>query len=235
MSIDEFSGVRDLNRAAVLGAAAVACRVRAPDLGRATPCPEWTVAGLLSHLSVQHRGFAAAARGNGGDLAVWAPRPPAADPVADFLAATAEVLTAFGAAGVRPRRFRLPEISSSAEFPAARAIRFHFIDYVVHGWDLARSIGVPLPMDQAVLEAAWEVARQVPDTARGRPGSPFGPPVAVPPGVPLLDRIVAHLGRSPDWEPPATQEPAARPPMAQEPAARPPAGREPAAPAATTQ
>jgi uncharacterized protein (TIGR03086 family) len=201
MSIDELSRMRDLDRAAVLAAAAVACRIRPADLGRATPCDGWTLADLLSHLSVQHRGFAAAARGEGGDLAVWAPRPPTPDPVADFLAATAEVLTAFGAGGAGSAPFRLPEISTTVEFPAVQAMRFHFIDYVVHGWDLARSIETGLDLDQPVLAAGWEVAQQVPDTARSRPGSPFAPKVAVPPGAPLLDRIVATLGRAPDWTP----------------------------------
>jgi uncharacterized protein (TIGR03086 family) len=157
------------------------------------------VADLLSHLSVQHRGFAAASRGEGADLAVWAPRPPAPDPVADFLAATAEVLTAFGADGTAASSFRLPEISPTMEFPAAQAIRFHFIDYVVHSWDLARALGTSLDLDHPVLAAAWEVARQVPDTARNRPGSPFAPKVAAPPGASLLDQIVALLGRSPTW------------------------------------
>ena len=201
MSADQLNRTRDLDRAAVLAAAAVACRIRPGDLGRATPCDGWTVAGLLSHLSVQHRGFAAAARGEGGDLASWAPPPPAPDPVADFLAASAEVLTAFAADGVGPTPFRLPEISTSVEFPAAQAMSFHFIDYVVHSWDLARSIGSRPDLDQPVLEAAWQVAQLVPDEARGRPGSPFGPKVAVPADAPLLDRIVAHLGRSPDWVP----------------------------------
>ncbi|HWG15456.1 MAG TPA: TIGR03086 family metal-binding protein [Streptosporangiaceae bacterium] len=206
MSVDELSRMRDLDRAAVLAAAGVACQIRPADLGRATPCDGWTLADLLSHLSVQHRGFAAAARGEGGDLAVWAPRPPAPDPVADFLAATAEVLTTFGADGTGAVPFRLPEISTTVEFPSAQAMRFHFIDYVVHGWDLARSVGTGLDLDQPVLAAAWEVAQQVPDAARSRPGSPFRPKVAVPPGVPLLDRVVATLGRTPDWTPPLARQ-----------------------------
>jgi uncharacterized protein (TIGR03086 family) len=210
MRVDELSPIRDLDRAAVLAAAGVACRIRPADLGRPTPCDGWTLADLLGHLSVQHRGFAAAARGEGGDLAVWAPRPPASDPVADLLAATAEVLTTFGADGVGSSPFRLPEVSTAVEFPAAQAMSFHFIDYVVHGWDLARSIGTSLTLDQPVLAAAWEVARQVPDTARSRPGSPFKPKVAVPPDTPLLDQIVAILGRSPDWESPVTAQALAR-------------------------
>src|ERR1700761_9611257 len=83
----DLDRIRELDRAAVLAAAAAACRIRSGDLGRPTPCDGWDVAGLLSHLSVQHRGFAAAARGEGGDLAVWAARPPAPDPGADLPAA----------------------------------------------------------------------------------------------------------------------------------------------------
>lgn len=210
MDVDELNRVRDLDRAAVLAAAEVACRIRPADLDRATPCDGWTLADLLAHLSVQHRGFAAAARGEGGDPARWVPRPPAPDPVADFLAATAEVLAAFGADGVGVAPFRLPEISATMEFPAAQAMRFHFIDYVVHAWDLARSTGTTLDLDHSVLTAAWEVAQQVPGTSRGRPGSPFAPRVPVPPGAPLLDQIVALLGRSSNWESPVTAQPAAR-------------------------
>ena len=210
MDVDELNHVRGLDRAAVLAAAEVACRIRPADLGRATPCDGWTLADLLAHLSVQHRGFAAAARGEGGDLARWAPRPPAPDPVADFLAATAEVLTTFGADGVGAAPFRLPEISTTMEFPAAQAMRFHFIDYVVHAWDLARSIGTSLDLDQPVLAAAWAVAQQVPGTSRGRPGSPFAAEVAAPPGAPLLDQIVATLGRDPAWEPSVASEPIAQ-------------------------
>jgi uncharacterized protein (TIGR03086 family) len=212
MDVDELNRIRDLDRVAVLAAAEVACRIRPADLDRATPCDGWTLADLLAHLSVQHRGFAAAARGEGGDLAVWVPRPPAPDPVADFLAATAEVLTTFGADGVGVAPFRLPEISTTMEFPAIQAMRFHFIDYVVHAWDLARSTGTGtgLDLDQPVLAAAWEVAQQVPDTSRGRPDSPFAPKVAVPPGAPLLDQIVATLGRAPSWKPPVAPKPIAQ-------------------------
>ena len=48
-------------------------------------------------------------------------------------------------------------------------------------------------------QGALEVARQVPDIARTRPGAPFGPALDPPAGAPLIDRIVAVLGRPPDW------------------------------------
>jgi uncharacterized protein (TIGR03086 family) len=205
----DLDRMRDRDRAAVLAAAAVACRIRPADLRRPTPCDGWDVAALLSHLSVQHRGFAAAARGEGGDLAVWAPRPPAPDPVADFLAATADVLTAFGADGVADRPFRLPEISRAMAFPPVQAMSFHLVDYVVHSWDLARSIGTQPELDPPVLAAAWQVTQLIPDTSREGPSSPFAPKIAVPPDAPLLDRILGDLGRDPGWKP-AVPEPADR-------------------------
>jgi uncharacterized protein (TIGR03086 family) len=201
MSTDQFSVLRDLDRAAVLEAARLAGRIQPDDLGRATPCDGWDLATLLAHLSGQHRGFAAAARGRGGDLAVWRSREPAADPVADFLSATGEVLAAFSAPGVPGRRFELPEISTSIDFPAAQAVRFHLVDYVVHSWDLARSLAVRPDLGQPVLAAAWEIAQAVPDSSRDQPGAAFGPRQPTAPGGPLLDQIVALLGRSPDWAP----------------------------------
>ena len=63
---------------------------------------------------------------------------PADDQVAEYIAAAEHVIAAFAEPGVCERGFSLPEIITGVEFPAARAISFHFIDYVVHGWDVAR-------------------------------------------------------------------------------------------------
>ncbi len=66
------------------------------NAARPTPCGEWTLGDLLTHMSVQHRGFAAAAEGNGADRSAWRPRPAAGDPVAEYAAAADRVLRAFG-------------------------------------------------------------------------------------------------------------------------------------------
>ena len=49
------------------------------------------------------------------------------------------------------------------QFPAAQAISFHFIDYLVHGWDVARSLGVDYELEPDLLAAALPVAQAVPD------------------------------------------------------------------------
>ena len=43
------------------------------------------------------------------------------------------------------------------------AIGFHFVDEVVHAWDLAKSIGAPVEFDDEVLETALSISarRQV--------------------------------------------------------------------------
>ena len=94
----------------------------------------------------------------------------------------------------------LAEISPVLRFPAAQAIGFHFIDYVVHGWDVARSLGLAYQPEADVLAAALPVAQAVPGgQARTREGAPFAPGLLVSAQAGLLDRIVAMLGRSPTW------------------------------------
>jgi uncharacterized protein (TIGR03086 family) len=197
-------GIVSLDARAVRASVAVADKAGPGDLARPTPCRDWTLAQLLAHMAVQHDGFAAAAGGRGADLNAWRPRPPAADPVAEYAAAAGRALAAFGADGVTDREFVLPEIDPAARFPGALAISFHFIDYVVHGWDVARALGLDYQLEPDLVEVARAVAEAVPDDerTRTRPGSPFARPVQAPAGAPPLDRIMAQLGRDPAW--PAT-------------------------------
>ena len=167
-----------------------------------TPCTDWTLHGLISHMAAQHYGFAAAAAGD-GDLARWRPRRLGGDPVADYRAAADTVLAAFAADGVLDRQFPLPEFAGSPVVPGRQAISFHFIDYVVHSWDVAKTLGLEAEFPPGVLEEALRVARAVPDgDSRLAPGAAFAPSLAVGGGSPL-DQIVSTLGRSPDWKRPA--------------------------------
>jgi hypothetical protein len=70
---------------------------------------------------------------------------------------------------------------------------------VVHGWDVARALGVAYELEPGLLAVALDLARQAPGgEARLRPGAPFGPRVPFAGGG-LLDQIVALLGRRPSW------------------------------------
>ncbi|WP_258949006.1 TIGR03086 family metal-binding protein [Lentzea californiensis] len=182
------------HRAVVRTSIEIVSQVRAGDMGRRTPCAEWTLADLLAHMTAQHHGFAAAARGAGGDLTAWEVRP--AGP-ADHTEAAQDVLAAFAEPEVPQREFDLPEFG--ARFPAVQAVSFHLIDYVVHGWDVARSLGLGYRLASEVAEPALRIALAVPGgELRLKPGAPFKPAVGENASDPLR-RILAALGRSPDW------------------------------------
>ena len=127
-----------LDASAVRASVQAVSRAGPADLARSTPCAGWTLADLLAHMTAQHHGFAAAAAGDGADLVRWQTGAPAADPVEEYATAAARVMEVFGAPGVLDRDFALPEINPQLRFPAEQAIGFHLVDYVAHGWDVAR-------------------------------------------------------------------------------------------------
>ena len=196
-----------MHRVAVLASVDVVSTVTVDDLSKATPCAGWSLADLLTHMTVQHHGFAAAARGHGADPAIWQPDTVAdavtADPAGTYAAAATELIDAFAGADVLDAAFALPEFGVGATFPGSLAIGFHYVDYVVHGWDVARTVDQPFELPADVIAAALPLAFAVPDGSfRAGDSAVFGP--AIPSTEPTddLDRIVAYLGRSPQWKPP---------------------------------
>ncbi|PQM44474.1 hypothetical protein C1Y40_05369 [Mycobacterium talmoniae] len=122
------------------------------------------------------------------------------DPVGVYAAAATEVLDAFAADGVLDAPFALPELAADAVFPGALAIGFHFVDYVVHGWDVARSIGAPFELPAEVVAAAVPLVFAIPDGEfRAMDNAPFGLAQPVSGAATDYERILAHLGRSPQW------------------------------------
>lgn len=201
MSIVELRG---WHREAVLESVHVVLKVTPGDLERATPCGAWTLNQLLRHMIVQHRGFAAAARGEITTLADWDPSTINGDLVLGYLESSAEVIRAFADESIETRRMLLPEISATVPLSSRRAMGFHLVDYVVHAWDVARAIGIDYVPTAAVAEAALQVALSVPNgPERTEPGSAFAPAIEAASAIEEspIDRIVTLLGRSPTWRP----------------------------------
>jgi uncharacterized protein (TIGR03086 family) len=196
----------DQNTQAVRATVRVVALVNDVDLGRPTPCAGWNLGDLLAHMTVQHDGFAAAAAGDGADLGRWQTRR--FDPetlVAEYVLAAGRIMDVFGDPGVLDRHFFLPQVSTRTMFPARQAIGFHLVDCLVHGWDVARALGLPYEPEPDLVCTALTIARTVPDDARRmRPGAPFKPAiratVAPPPAeADGLDEVLAWLGRRPGW------------------------------------
>ena len=196
--------VVELDRRAVLRSVDVVSSVTPADLVRPTPCSAWTLELLLVHMIREHRGFAAAARGETSDLSVWDDQPLGADPAAAYADAARAVIEAFAADGVLGGTFWLPKVAADRSFPARQAISFHLLDYVVHGWDVAASLGLPWVADDELVEATLQVARlEVPDRPqRALPGASFR--TALPPveDASAHERMLRLLGRDPYWSAP---------------------------------
>ncbi|TCO33104.1 uncharacterized protein (TIGR03086 family) [Kribbella steppae] len=186
-----------LDAQAVQASIDLVARVTDADLSKPTPCRAWTLYGLLAHMATQHNGFAAASRGDGNE-AVWKLRDLGDDPVKAYIDSAEHVLTAFAEDGVADRLFPLPEFGTDQPFPGHQAISFHFIDYVVHSWDVAKTLGTTVTFTPEVLDAALAVAHVVPTgDLRLTPGSPFAPDIPYS-GTDPLAQILAHLGRNPN-------------------------------------
>ncbi|MGA5817250.1 TIGR03086 family metal-binding protein [Kitasatospora sp. NPDC094028] len=189
-------------------AAEVVDSVRPGQLDLPTPCAGWTLRGLLEHVLGQHQGFAAAGRGAGPDLALFADAPVGADVAGDFRRTGAELTAAFRAAAAADRPLWLPEIRDGGPFPLRDAVGFHLLDTLVHGWDVAAVLGradglvAAVEREEELAAVLLAVAEAVPDTPEARaPGRAFRPGLEPGGGVGRFDRALALLGRDPAWRP----------------------------------
>jgi uncharacterized protein (TIGR03086 family) len=182
------------------------------DLARPTPCAGWTLGDLLAHMTVQHEGFVAAAEGDGADLGRWQLRR--FDPetlIAEYALASGRIIDVFSDPCVLDRQFFLPTVSTGRTFPARQAIGYHLVEFLVHGWDAARSLGVVYEPEADLVNAALAVARTFPDDDRRlRSRAPYRPalprpaqprPAQLNPVTGTFGQVLSWLGRNPGWTP----------------------------------
>ena len=173
-------------------------QITAGQLDLPTPCAPWKVRELLSHMVSQHLRFGAVARGEDPELACPLDKAELGeDPAAVFRAASAGVTEAF-AAGADEAVLLLPEIGRPV--PLSMLISFHTFDFVVHGWDVAVSIGAPYAPAAELSSLACEVGKLIPATSR-IPGGSFAPVVEVGSDADELARLLGLAGRDPEWRP----------------------------------
>lgn len=167
-----------------------------PDnLTRRTPCPDFDVRGVVSHLIGGLRAFANVGEGNPMRFDVE-PDLDNEDAGAEYQAAAQHLLRAFGQPGALDQTFPMPWGDATGYQLAG----FELIELLTHGWDTARGIGVPAAYDDDLVAAALTGARQWVDDSVRTPQM-FGPEVSVPADAPLVDQLAGFLGRRPDWTP----------------------------------
>jgi uncharacterized protein (TIGR03086 family) len=188
-------------------------------LERPTPCVDWTLQTLLEHVAGQNAGLARAFDGGDADLSAWAPLsvdPHAPSAIAASNAALADsIASAVAVDGGLTRSVWMPEIRPHTVVPGVVALRAHLLDTVVHSWDIAAALGHPerADFDDDVLDEVWSMAVGIQDGDTREASGFFGRSAvddATLGGLSGLARIVAWLGRVPDWAPAVNGSPGAR-------------------------
>jgi uncharacterized protein (TIGR03086 family) len=163
-----------------------------------TPCSEWTVGDLVTHIVVGCRMTVALLEGASADEAFTAAR--AAPPVkaqSDFLGEFTSVADAQEAA------FRKDGVLSHTvhhrigDIPATQLLEFRTADYALHAWDLARAIGADEELAPDLVALLWQgmvpMAPMIGQT--GQFGG--GPTGAIGDDAPLQARLLDLAGRRP--------------------------------------
>lgn len=162
-----------------------------------TPCAEFAVRGLVNHLLFWGPSLLAAA-----SKEAHPPPAPAESDVdlvrgewqAALLRQSAELITAWEDPAAWDGN---TVVGGPMELPGAMAGGMVLSEFVLHGWDLSRSLGRTPHWEPDVLAYTVDFLR---DTAEmGRQYGAYGPEFAVPSGSSALDVALGLSGRDPNW------------------------------------
>jgi uncharacterized protein (TIGR03086 family) len=184
--------IRALDHRALASATHAVRLVRPEHLDLPTPCAGWTLRDLIGHMVAENRGFTAAAMGD-AQLSSWRDDGVGADPAGAFDASTNALVAAFARPGVLESTIRIREFGW---YTGEEAIAMHFVDNLVHTWDVARTIGADSTIEDELADAALALAQR---WTFERPNVAFDVEVPAPADACAGDRLVALLGREPRW------------------------------------
>ncbi|MFI9062166.1 TIGR03086 family metal-binding protein [Streptomyces sp. NPDC053429] len=183
----------DLSAAITLAGRTLAA-VRPDQYDLPTPCDEFDVRRLSSHLVAVLRRIAVIGRGEDPfSVPSFADELPDGAWAAAWAPAALEAESVWADDGILDRELRLP----IGPKPGAVGAVIYTNELTVHTWDLARATGQHPAWDPALVERVLEVLRRsLPADRRGGP-VPYGEVVAVDDDAPAIDRLVAWAGRRP--------------------------------------
>jgi len=190
----QMTDPRQIHQRAMAQTEAVVAAVQPAQLALPTPCTEYDVRGLLSHIVGGLNRIAIV--GEGGDgLAV----PARADgvPGDGWLAAYQAARSRVTAAWADDARLDALVEVPWGKVPGRIAVSGYVQEILTHGWDLARATGQPTELDPELASWVLAVARRIlPPEPRGG-DIPFGPVIPVSPDAALHAQLAAWLGRQP--------------------------------------
>jgi uncharacterized protein (TIGR03086 family) len=165
--------------------------VKADQLELPTPCPDYNVATLISHMVSWNTVFADGAEQlpPRGDRPEYVADGHAVD---DFHTASERVVQAFRD-GAAERGIDI----GNGPSPGGSIFGLMLMEYIAHGWDLAVATDQPTPYSGVAIAAAYAAgATMLKPEYRGA-GKSFGDVVTVADDAAALDQLIGFLGRTP--------------------------------------
>ena len=189
---------RDLFTAVLERLAAVA-DVTDDQLHLPTPCVDFTVGELRSHVLGWLQFFAAALSDPAADIGRPDPEAfaltdgtPASEIVRDVLASIRQAI-ADDAAGQMV-------VMSGSRMAGDAVLGMALGEYIVHAWDLATATGQPYSAPESAVRPAHEfLTGMIAPEYRGPDSGFFDAEVSVPDDASPLDQLLGFAGRNPQW------------------------------------
>lgn len=186
-----MSDIADRYRTRADNFAAVIAAVRPDQWRNQSPCADWKAVDVVRHIVDMHEVML---QPLGRSLS---PAPPVDDdPMGAFNAARADIEEVLA----DPEAARAEAQTPMGKMPVEEHIDgVVSADMVLHGWDLAKATGQEYAIPPEEIERAAAMEGAIPDELL-RPIA-YGPRVAVPDDATPQDKLLAFIGRDPNWRP----------------------------------
>jgi len=159
-----------------------------------SPCAEWDARGVLEHVIGFHDVLLLRPLGA-------KPQRPKGDPVGRWAATLEALEPLLSRPGLLESVVHVPPVGNTppSQIDAARIVPLLSLDVTVHTWDLARAAGHEIVLDPQLCRTFLE-GLPSDDTVLSGSGM-YDSPLRVPAGSDAQTRLLARLGRDPDWSP----------------------------------
>jgi uncharacterized protein (TIGR03086 family) len=190
MASDPARATADRHRLACRGFGVVVSRV-GDAWGNPSPCTEWDARAVLEHVIGFH------------DVLLLRPlrakpQRPKDDPVARWQVTETAIGDVIGAHVSAHVADHVVDMPGGRTMDLERLLPMLTTDVLAHTWDLARAAGVPADLDSDLCERSLVAVR---DASAIAASGLYDPPVEVPSGAGVEERLMASLGRDPGWAP----------------------------------
>lgn len=160
-----------------------------------TNCGEWSANELVRHVVAGDQMAIALINGASSEEAMGHLNGMSLkdDRLDHFKTTAGEMLEAFKAEGVMDRIVHHP----MGDMPASQVLGFRIGEAVIHGWDLACSLGVEATLDPDVVQSVWDAMLPVKDMLGSLGIFGDGASGEVGEDAPLEQRLMDLVGRRP--------------------------------------